>query len=161
MTDIVWPADLLPEASLDDYELQHVDTLLVTDFVSGDDRSRNLYLNAPTDVPVSWLMTNREFRFFEGWYRHVLQNGARWFSMVLKTSVGIADTEVKFRGIYLPRAVGGARWRVTATVRMRSRQTIDEAATIGYLAGADGDLAAYNAAFLSILQSYYTRSWES
>lgn len=160
MTDIVWPA-LLPQASLDDYELQHVDTLLVTDFVSGDDRSRNLYVNAPTDVPVSWLMTDREFSLFEGWYRWALDNGARWFTMMLKTSLSIGDNEVKFRGIYKAKPQGSARWRVSATLRIRQRQTIDEATTVGYLAGADGDLAAFNVELQRILRDYYTRSWES
>lgn len=158
-TDIVWP-DRLPEATLDDYELDHVDTLLNTDYVSGDDRSRSLYLNAPTDIPVSWIMTDIQFRIFEGWYRLVIDNGSRWFSMLLKTSKSIDNNEVKFRGIYKASALGGARWRVKATVRIRERQTINESELLAYLLGTDdGNLAAFNKRFKNILSVYYTRSW--
>lgn len=123
---IAYPPQL-PYPSREDYGLQHVDPMVRTQMQSGRARQRRRFTSVPTMARVSWTLTTGQAQLFEGWYKHIINDGASWFECPLQTPMGIKHYEARFTGIYDgPDLVGVDHWRVSAQVEIRKRQTVSE-----------------------------------
>ena len=120
----VYPS-YLPRPVRDGYALRHVSPLRRVDMQTGRVRQRRVYSNAPSMVSVAWRLTESEAWLFEGFYRHVLQDGALWFACPLETPLGIQDYEARFVSMYQgPSLIGPDIWEIQASLEMRQRNTL-------------------------------------
>jgi hypothetical protein len=115
----------LPYPSREGYGLQHVSPLQRTEMRSGRARQRRRFTSVPSEVQVSWLMTQEQAQIFEGFFRWGVTDGADWFNCPLQTPLGIQLYEARFTDVYDgPELVGVDYWRFTAQLEIRERQTL-------------------------------------
>lgn len=122
---IEYPSQL-PLPLREGYGLQHVEPMQRTQLASGRARQRRRFTSVPSDVSVSWIMSQPEARLFEAWYRDVISDGAAWFQCPLKTPLGIQHYKARFTGIYRgPELVGLNHWRFTAELELIERPLLE------------------------------------
>lgn len=108
-----------------DYGLQHVEPMIRTQMVSGRARQRRRFTGTPSMADCSWVMTNKQMQYFEGWYRYVIQDGADWFECPLYTPMGLQHYVARFTEMYSgPRPFAVTQWRISGKIEIRERQTI-------------------------------------
>lgn len=123
----VYPDDL-PEPMRDGYSLEHANTLLRTTIDGGLAMQRRAYQMAPTRMRVEWHLDAPEAQVFEGFYRHTLVDGARWFACPLLTPTGMDRIAARFVGMYQgPEILAPGQFRFEAVVEIRNRQTVSAA----------------------------------
>lgn len=122
MTDIYYPKRL-PGPLLAGYGLTPVSPLRRDEMTSGRRRSRRLYTSVPSRTPVTWVFRqDAQARLFEAWYRDILQDGANWFFITLRTPLGVKPYKCRFDDIYEgPIPVDGTSWKFTATLELFER----------------------------------------
>ena len=124
MATINYPTQLPPPIQ-DGYSVQHVSPLLRTQMQSGRARQRRIFTSVPSMVPVSFFFQNAgEAQLFEGFFQHTLKDGAEWFNMPLKTTMGTKSYECRFVDIYGPLEPQNDYWRTSAQIEIRERETI-------------------------------------
>jgi hypothetical protein len=128
-----YPHDLLPYPLRDGYGLTPVSPLMRTTMESGRAKQRRRYKSTPTQVDVSWQFTQPgQAQLFEAWYAGVLQDGASYFYMKLKTPLGMQPYKCRFVDIYDgPKPVGNF-WRYQAVLELWERPIVDPAWAIYY-----------------------------
>lgn len=116
----------LPCALRDGYDFSPVSPLLRSDMQSGRARQRRRFTSVPTMASVSWIMTDAQAQLFEAWFRDVLEDGAQWFEMPLKTPEGERSYTARFTDIYSgPTLTGRSSWRFQAQLELRERPLIE------------------------------------
>lgn len=122
---IDYPADLPPPLR-SGYGINHVSPLLRTELATGRAIQRRRYTSVPSIASVSWNLSQVQAQVFEGWFRWTLSDGAEWFNARLRTPLGLQDYECRFVGMYEgPELVGIDRWKFSADLEIRERQTVD------------------------------------
>ena len=125
-----YPNNILPLPLLKNHSLKRKSMRIETAMDSGYSRSRNRFKNPPTEMAVSFLFTNDQQEVFEGWYQHVINNGANWFVMPVKTGGVVADHQCKFVGDYSMKAPSNSLWSITAKLLVKNLRVISEDETI-------------------------------
>ena len=120
-SDIDWPASL-PCVLREGHSTRHGDPLLRTTMASGRSRQRRKFTLVPSVHTCAWHMTQAQTQAFEAWFVEVLQDGANWFNMPLRTPMGVSSLLCRFDGMYTgPDVVGVNHWRIDASVEVWSR----------------------------------------
>lgn len=118
----------LPTPQRSGYGINHGSPLQRTELATGRAIQRRRYTSVPSIVAVSWNLSQPQAQVFEGWFRWELSDGAEWFNARLRTPLGLQDYECRFVGMYEgPDLVGIDRWKFSADLEIRERQTVDAA----------------------------------
>ena len=126
MALIKWP-DSLPLPLLKGHGYTPGNKLLSTNMDGGNTRFRRKFKSVEDSLPVKFLMKNDQAAFFEGWFKHALDDGANWFILPLKTPMGVIDHEVHFKPPHKPmKAIGNRLWQVEMNLIVRGRAVISE-----------------------------------
>jgi len=120
-----WPANLgLP--LLKGYNYTPAENLLTTKMDSGQKRSRRRFKKAHGKATVSFLFNAEQGALFEGWFHHVINDGADYFIFPLKVSNGVMDHVVKFTPPHKPmKPVGQKLWSTSLLLEVKERYVID------------------------------------
>lgn len=130
MAQIDYPPGL-PLPQREGYALRHQSPTVEAEAITGRSVSRRRFRNGPSFASVSWTFSEAEAQLFEVWFKAEkdqlgIADGTIWFNCPLQTPVGIKHYEAKFKGIYEdPELFGINYWRISATLELRERQTID------------------------------------
>ena len=125
-----YPNSVLSLPLLKNHGLKRKSMRIETAMDSGYLRSRNRFKNPPSELAASFLFTNHQLEIFEGWYQHVINSGANWFVMPVKTGGVVADHQCRFVGDYSMKSATNNLWTVTAKLLVKNLRVIDEAETI-------------------------------
>jgi len=118
---------------------------------------RRRFGNVPTLLPVTWLLSSKEAKMFEGWCKLSI-GWVDWFLCPIMTPMGLNPTRARFTDIYDgPKFVSDDLWRYTATLELFELPVVDEAALTELLLGMP--LPVMNAALTAELVRWYTKSW--
>lgn len=130
-TDIDFPPEL-PVGLREGYSLSLVQPFARTQMASGRAKQRQTFDNVPEIASISWLLSPQEGMIFEAWFRHKIRNGTDWFNVDLRTTMdgdltpGVSSYECRFVTVYEKSTEGLCKWRFTAELELRERQTLDE-----------------------------------
>ncbi len=138
---------VLPAPRTRDYEIRPGENVARSEVETGAARQRRTSLGAPSSIPVAFLYTHVEYAIFESWYETKADEGATFFSISLRSGLGIVTHEARFKG--QPRArlrPGRTHWVVSAELEIRKRPILSEQALdlalsedlSGLLAAIDG-----------------------
>jgi hypothetical protein len=123
--------DVLPLPLLKSYGLKRKSMRLETKVASGYTRSRNLFRGPPAEMSATFSFSSTELETFEGWYHHLIGNGAEWFVMPVRTGSVVTDHQCKFIGDYSQKLISDNDWTVTAKLSVKNLRVISEDETIG------------------------------
>mgnify|MGYP000235111231 CR=1 FL=1 len=126
-----FPDNKLPLPLLKNHSLKRKSMRVETPMESGYPRSRNRFKNPPAEMNAVFSFLSDDLELFEGWYQHVINNGADWFVMPVKTGGVVADHQCKFVGDYSGKPVSQKRWTVTGKLLIKNLRVISEDETIG------------------------------
>ena len=101
----VWPS-CLPLPQRNGYGLALGDANNMRD-ISGPVIARNRQTRQTAVVPVALVLTSLQFGIWESWFRHIIKEGASWFTCTLG---GEADLQT-----YTVHMVGGYRAQMNGT----------------------------------------------
>lgn len=117
---------LLPLPQLATHRYDHPNTILRTEMDSGYARQRQRFQNPPTPMKASWKLNSDQLAVFEGWLMHLVAGGTAWFTMKVKTPLGLLDHQVRFvkppTGV---RPLSGNLWEISADVEIKDRAVLD------------------------------------
>lgn len=141
-----WPATL-PVANIEGYTIKPGDPIARTEMESGAARQRRRFIDVPSEITVTWEMTNWQTAIFEGWHKWQAREGAAWFNIDLKAGMGFTPHIARFQGQYSSAPIRrGTAWRITAKLEVRERPVLSEGATaIVIQEDVTGLMAAINA----------------
>lgn len=110
----------LPCPLRENYAFTPVNNIRRTPMDSGRARQRIEFLNAPSMVSLSWIMSAPQATLFEAWASQVV--GAGWFAMTLLTPLGFDQQEVRFTETPTGGELTGKfLWRYRVTCELRTR----------------------------------------
>ena len=116
---IAFPKEL-PLPLRDGYELEQVENIITTQMQSGRARQRVAFTKVPSFVNLSWIFTDQQAQYFEAWSSQLAK--ADWFTIRLKTPLGMQDYEARFTAaINGPALIGVSSWKCRAKVEIRDR----------------------------------------
>jgi hypothetical protein len=116
---IAYPAEL-PVALRENYGFEQTNNIARTQMASGRARQRIEFRNAPTMVQLAWICSSAQASIFEYWASQVV--GAGWFTIPLKTPLGLDPAEVRFTEVPAgPALIGADHWKFTAACELRKR----------------------------------------
>ena len=119
---------ILPLPLRSGYGLTPENNIIRTEMVSGRARQRVQYTSIPSYANLSWLLTQTQAQLFESWSSLV---GADWFSLTLKTPLGLSPYDCRFMATPKgPTLEGVSLWRYTAEVELRDRPLLDGSYTL-------------------------------
>jgi hypothetical protein len=74
--------------------------------------------HSPSTATLQFLMSRDQFRYFEGFYRHTLRQGAIWFQMELRVGLGLIpfDCHITDAGYQAEFIQGNDSWDVSFDV---------------------------------------------
>lgn len=128
MTEINWTdyPGILPLPQLSGFGYKSVSGVIRTQMVSGYTRKRNRTLNAPTrSGSVVWKFTNDQLAIFESWWRNELKNGAKDFSMLVKTPRGLQRRICSFEDEYAVSVISSEKWTVKTKLSIREMPKLE------------------------------------
>lgn len=112
----------LPYPLREGYGFNSVSPLKSTAMQTGRTRYRRKYSSVPTDVKVTWNMSEKEAQYFEAWFEDVLISGSEWFEVELRTPQGLLPYKAHFKDIYDgPELFGVDRHVFSATLQLWER----------------------------------------
>ena len=121
---IQYPKEL-PYPLRDGYGFSPVSPLKSTAMQPGRTRSRRKYSSGPTDVKVTWNMSEQEAQSFEAWFEEVLISGSQWFEVELRTPQGLLPYKAHFKDMYEgPALFGVNRFVFSATLELWERPVL-------------------------------------
>lgn len=126
-----YPNNKLSLPLLKNHGLKRKSMRLETKMDSGYSRSRNRFKNPPSEMNASFSFSSDDLDLFEGWYQHVINNGADWFVMPVKTGSVVTDHLCQFIGDYSGKPVSPNLWMVTGKLLVKNLRVISEDETIG------------------------------
>lgn len=114
-----WPS-FLPIALRDGYSVQSADVVTRTEMEGGPVRLRQTAPPGPETIPVSWLMTDDEQRFFRAFWVYEIASGAGLVDMPIRTDGRELTTQtVNFASAPQYEIAGAHQWRVSASLQTR------------------------------------------
>lgn len=116
MTTPTYPSSL-PNVRMQGYGFRPGNPNIRTDMESGFARVRRRFLNAPTEMKVSWSFTLAELGIFEKFYEQDLSAGSAWFYINLVNGAGETQYLARFTESYdVKTEAKEFVWTVTATL---------------------------------------------
>jgi len=146
--------DVLPLPLLKGYGLKRKSMRLETKVASGYTRSRNLFRGPPAEMSATFSFSSTELETFEGWYSHLIGNGAEWFVMPVRTGSLVKDHQCKFIGDYSQKLISDNDWTVTAKISVKNLRVISEDETIGRIGGYESATQAAHDAIDGSVTNY-------
>ena len=114
--------EALPSPLLSGKKARKIDGVERTQMQSGRTFSRLVFDDTPTDITLSWYLTQAEAFLFEQWHREAIKSGALEFIMPITMSDGLRDRVVKFMDMYDgPNKIAPRIWQISAPVQMRDQ----------------------------------------
>ncbi len=148
---ITWPV-ILPNPS-NDFGADVSPSTIRTQMDSGRYRQRPRFTGEHETMNVTWLMTDYEFGVFKAVHKHVLYNGAEWFTCSLPMGEGLKPFKVRFlEGKYNAKHVPVMNWRVTATLETEDDTSPYTDVEIFELVAVDFDVDAYEIAIAALTE---------
>lgn len=115
----------LPLPLISGYGFESTNNILRTEMESGRARQRISFTKVPTTNNLKWYFNAMEAQLFEAWAIQVAK--AQWFTMKLKTPLGLLDYEVRFTESPIgPVLVGVNGWQYSARVELKERPALEE-----------------------------------
>lgn len=115
MTLPVWPS-CLPLAKIDGYTVAMGDANNVRGGGSfGPALSRNRFTRQAATIGISLVMTDTQFGIFEAWWKHILNDGASWFTMQ-QDGESLQNNTCRFVGGYQATIQTAGLWAVSGSV---------------------------------------------
>jgi hypothetical protein len=127
---LTWPA-VLPLPRRRGYKIKPGDPIRRTVMASGNARQRRLFTKVPSTIDVEWVFSAWEYAVFEGWIEHKAKKGAVWFNIDLLSGLGIQAHQARLIQREPPYEASNRSadsWEVTATLEIRRRPVLTEAA---------------------------------
>jgi len=90
--------------------------------------SRNRFTNIPVIQTFNWYFVPLEFELFKSFFKYTLENGTKWFTLMVWTGSSYASASVQFIEDYKASATGSEDTRVSAKIQIRNLQTLDPGA---------------------------------
>ena len=95
---------------------------------SGTVRQRRRFTVEALQVKVSWELSDVELEVFTAFHKHRLNLGNDWFTLPMPSGGGVKDHTVRFvQGKFSQDYQNVGRWRVSATMDVRDRDTLSAA----------------------------------
>lgn len=118
-TDIDYP-DYLPYPIRAGYSTKAEDPFIRTQLSSGRARQMQRFSSVPSTYNVNFMFENEpQAMLFEGWFKHSLKSGSKWFNAKLKTPLGVGRYVCRFKEMYSgPDPIGSCAWEVSATLEL-------------------------------------------
>lgn len=153
MALVEWPSRLpLPQLSGHGYTPGK--RLIETRMDSGTSRFRRKFSNVHDKLSARFLMTNDQAAFFEGWFKYVLNDGANWFVMPIKTPMGLIDHEVHIKEAGKPfKVVSQKLWQIDLDLLIRKKANMPES-EVAQITFEPGSVALSNQITQKILNDY-------
>lgn len=123
----VYPSDLLPAAILNQYYLQQQRNVVRTDMEQGAPRQRRRFEDTFTSAKVKWILTGEQMKLFEGWYKHMAEEGGVWVQMPIKVPKGILPHRVRFATAIKQKLLSEDLWEVSSTLDLESEDILSKA----------------------------------
>lgn len=96
-----------------------IDPVVRTDMDIGF-KSRQRYLNPILRGTYTVVLTNAQYLLFQGWHKHVLNNGSLWFNFQVRAGNTMSWEEVMMTDIYEPEEVANRFTRVRFSIVQRT-----------------------------------------
>lgn len=107
------------------YGFEPTNNIIRTDMESGRARQRIAFTKVPTASSLSWIFDATQAQLFEAWAIQVAK--AQWFTMTLKTPLGLLEYEVRFTESPTgPVLVGVDGWQYSAKVELKERPVLED-----------------------------------
>lgn len=120
MALIKWP-DSLPLPLLRGHGYTPGNKLKEIKMESGASRFRKKSFSGLDVLSASFLMNNDEAAFFEGWFKHAINDGEKWFSMPVKTPLGTSERVARIKTKQKKRAaVGNRLWSIQLSFELKA-----------------------------------------
>ena len=88
---------------------------------SGISRFRGKSYANLDSLSASFLMTNDQAAFFEGWFKHAAADGEKWFLMPVKTPLGTLERVARIKAKQKKRSgVGNRLWRIQLNFELKA-----------------------------------------
>jgi hypothetical protein len=126
MTMATWPEGL-PGPELGGYSVQTGNTLQRTQMDSGRARQRRRFTSVPVIANATWIFSEPEAQVFEGFFKHIINDGADYFELPLKTNMSYKNYIARFTEIYQgPESFGAFDFIYTAQLELKERPLWDK-----------------------------------
>lgn len=137
---LAWPSQLpLPRRA--GYAVKPRPNLLRSDGEVGLAAAR-LRPGREAEASLAFALDATEAGIFEAFLEHRARHGAAWFSIVLRSPIGLLAHDARFKGDVELEFLGNGRWTANAPVELRDRPMLTSTETTE-LAALDGeDLAS-------------------
>ena len=114
---ILWPSPTtLPHPSID-FGNKIASSVIRTKMETGRARQRARFTTGVRQLSASWLLTDAQWKIFQGIYHHYLTDGADYFVMPLPLGDGIQNYTVRFTDQDLSiKHVEVMHWEVSAVL---------------------------------------------
>ncbi|VVN83753.1 hypothetical protein [Pseudomonas fluorescens] len=107
------------------YGFEPSNNIIRTDMESGRARQRIAFTKVPTSNNLSWIFDPSQALLFEAWAVQVAK--AQWFTMKLKTPLGLLEYEARFTESPAgPVLVGQDGWQYSARVELKERPMLED-----------------------------------
>lgn len=117
----IYPSTL-PNVKMQGYGYKPGNPNIRTEMESGYSRVRRRFLNAPTEMKVSWSFSLAELGIFEKFYEKELFAGSAWFHIKLVNGTGESTYLARFTEPYdVKTEAKEFRWSVSATLETLDR----------------------------------------
>lgn len=120
-----WPPTL-PLPTTENYSIRPGEAILRTEMEAGPARQRRRFTQVPSRITVRWLMTDKQFSLFEGWYKHKAKEGGEWFYVDVKVGLGLLPAEARFTRQFDAQLFRRVKWEITSELEIRERPTLNE-----------------------------------
>ena len=139
-----WPSQFpLPTSALN---LDGLDNAVRTTMEAGTVRQRRRFTVEALQVKATWELSDVELEVFTAFHKHRINLGNDWFVLPMPSGGGIKDHVVRMvQGKFSQDYQNVGRWRVSATLDVRDRETLSSAVLDVFVEiGTDPDsLAAF------------------
>lgn len=121
-----WPSSINHLAERGTWSKLPHDPLLRSEFDYGPARQRRRFTRQVTQLSFAVVMTDDEYKLFEGFYHDNLGSGAAWFNMPVWLARGGYEVKrVRFMEPYQAKEAGFRHTRISAKVELMNQPVID------------------------------------
>jgi len=142
---VVWPSNL-PLPKLKTHSLDPQSRVIASKMDSGFQRLRCRRVNPPIKMTVSWLLSDIEIEFFDGWINKAIHGGAARFYFPVRTYSGLVNCRCYFLpSSTLYRAVfkGAGCWDVSANLMVENMPILSSSELFNMSVDGNADSAHF------------------
>jgi len=133
-----WPP-LFPSPKLSTYSTSNENAVLRTSMEGGPERQRRVFTQVPARYKTTFILNNREYETFRGFFKHSLNEGADYFTIELDLDTGLTVETVRFIEPYTAKKLSHLHWSVEGSIESAQPTVLNETLTgINVQFGIDG-----------------------